>query len=91
MTDITRYPDLPLKMYRVTFDMLHRHTKKTQFFTVVFPAVTEEAARDNVHSFCWGINEATNHLYVTDGDRQTITVFEVEHARVFTENINVDS
>lgn len=89
--EITKYPDVPLKMYRVTFDMLHRHTHKKQFFTVIFPAVNEEAARDAVGHFCWGINKATNHLFVTDGHRQSTSVFEIEKAQLFTENVNVDS
>lgn len=89
MSDITKYPDLPLKMYQVTFDMLHRHTKQKKIFTFCFPAVNAEAAGDAAHHLCWGINEATNHLYVTDGDRQSVSVVEVEHVRVFAEAVNV--
>lgn len=91
MSDTDLYPNVSLKMYQVTFDMLHRHTKEKQLFTTAFPAVDETAAKNAVADFCWGINEATNHLYVTDANRQSIIVTEVEHVRVFAESVNDNS
>lgn len=64
------YPDVPLTMYRVSFDMVRRNSNGyKKVFTFTFPAESADMARKAVADFCWGINEASAHLYVVPQDQ----------------------